>query len=533
MDPLSTQTSSSPAPTKQTALHNFEQIPSDLEGSTTGVDRKTKKRIQNRVAQRTYREAYHITPQRSRLRLSSLRTGTRIKQRLHDLQQQVHQLQQKEGEQQRDAQTRELEADDSGNEGATFYPPFAQIPTTTTMAMPIRPNLEVTSQDVPGTKPMGPDPWTSISSQPNMWNPPLGGANFVYNPFPLPTKPPLGLGSGAATLQSLSPANLPLDLSNNVLCPQTCHGEPPRDTLALSHGVEDTSQRQIINPVGNIFNTDEDGQICHSHGFNSPDLSPWGHRPEMRATSDDSIPARPIAHTPQPSYYRDATASMATTPIQWPGSGLPHPQATVEEQFEYVLSCAQRVGFDSFDTMALHYYTRNFHPASALALEQRLSRNRRLPELLAELRKQSVTWSTWQRRGYQDEMLKAAEEICTVEYNEFHKADGNGSESESMNEASLGDMLPNLWGLLTGLVSSNHQLSQRQISEVFTAVLVTRQSLDTTVNPYAGVGHTVNGHHASQALMTPGNAPIRIAKKRSEIDLPGDVPQRRTPAYYR
>ncbi|KAI0422644.1 hypothetical protein F5X98DRAFT_324843 [Xylaria grammica] len=448
MDPLSTQTSNPPVPITQTALHDFEQIPSDLEGSTAGVDRKTKKRIQNRVAQRTYR--------------------TRIKQRLHDLQQQVHQLQQKEGEQQRDAQTRELEADDSGNEGATFYPPFAQIPTTTTMAMPIRSNLEVTSQDVPGTKPMGPDPWTSISSQPNMWNPPLGvgGQNFVYNPFPLPTKPPLGLGSGAATLQSLSPANLPLDLSNNVLCPPTCHGEPPRDTLALSHGVEDTSQRQIINPVGNIFNTDEDGQICHSHGFNSPDLSPWGHRPEMRATSDDSIPARPIAHTPQPSYYRDTTASMATTPIQWPGSGLPHPQATVEEQFEYVLSCAQRVGFDSFDTMALHYYTRNFHPASALALEQRLSRNRRLPELLAELRKQSVTWSTWQRRGYQDEMLKAAEEICTVEYNEFHKADGNGSENESINEASLGDMLPNLGALLTGLVSSNPQLSQRQISEV-------------------------------------------------------------------
>ncbi|GAW11398.1 hypothetical protein ANO14919_007420 [Xylariales sp. No.14919] len=77
----------------------------------------------------------------------------------------------------------------------------------------------------------------------------------------------------------------------------------------------------------------------------------------------------------------------------------------------------------------------------------------------------------------------------------------------------------------------NSRANIRVLRHKFTAVLVARQSLDTTVNPYAGVGHTVNGHHASQVLMTPGNAPIRIAKERSETDLPGDVPQRRTPAY--
>ncbi|TGJ88323.1 hypothetical protein E0Z10_g446 [Xylaria hypoxylon] len=132
---------------------------------------------------------------------------------------------------------------------------------------------------------------------------------------------------------------------------------------------------------------------------------------------------------------------MATTPTQWPGSGLPNPQEKVEEQFEDVLTCARRVGFDSFDTMALHYYTRNFHPASAVAQEQRLSRNRRLPELLAGLRKQSSTWSNWQRRGYQDEMLKAAGEVYRMEYTEFHKADGNSSENDSVNEVPLEDMV--------------------------------------------------------------------------------------------
>ncbi|KAF2970438.1 hypothetical protein GQX73_g3100 [Xylaria multiplex] len=437
MDPHSNRTNDPPMPPSQIILQNAEHIPSNLEGSTTGVDRKTKKRIQNRVAQRTYR--------------------TRIKQRLHDLQQQVHQLQQREGEHQRDTQTRELEADDSGNEGVAIYPPFTRIPTT----MAVRSNLEATSQEIPR------DPWTGVHSQPNMWNSPLGATGFAYNPFPLPTKPPLELTPGT-TLQSLSPTSLPLDLSSSVLCSQTCHGEPPRDTLAFSRGVEDNSQHQIINTVGNIFETDEDGQICHSHGFNSPDLSPWGQKLELRAATDDSIPGRQTINTPQPNFYRDGITNppMATGPTQWSVGGLTNPQPTVEEQFEYVLGCAQRVGFDSFDTMALHYYTRNFHPASALALEQRLSRNRRLPELLAELRKQSTTWNPWQRRGYQDEILKAAEEICAIEYSGFHKADGNGSENESVNEAALGDTLPNLCAFLTGLVSSNPQLSQRQISEV-------------------------------------------------------------------
>lgn len=135
------------------------------------------------------------------------------------------------------------------------------------------------------------------------------------------------------------------------------------------------------------------------------------------------------------------TAPMTTAPTQWPGNGLPNTQSTVEEQFEYVLSCAQRVGFDSFDSMALHYYTRNFNPTSALALEQRLSRNRRLPELLAELRRQSMAWNTWQRRGYEHETLKAAEEICTMEFNEFRKSDVNNSENESASETILGDVV--------------------------------------------------------------------------------------------
>ncbi|KAI0975225.1 hypothetical protein F4678DRAFT_320588 [Xylaria arbuscula] len=447
MGPPSTGPNEFTFPMNQTALHSNEHSPSDLEGSTTGVDRKTKKRIQNRVAQRTYR--------------------TRIKQRLQDLQQQVHQLQQKEGEKPHDIQGCEIEADGSGNGGETFYTSFAPNPILPPIHNQNRDpfSVEATSQDITGIKSTDSGPWVGIPSQSILWNPPLGGTNFIYNTTPMRTRPPIDLASGAA-VQSLSPIRLPSDLSSSALGSQASHGESPLETLAFSRANEDNSQGHIHSRTENIYDGNE--QTSHFRGFNSPYTSPWGHKLEPKAPADDSIAASHIPRTPQATFHQDrfTTTPPVTTPSQAQGNWLSNQQATMEQQFEYVLSCAQRAGFDSFDTMALHYYTRNFNPSSALALEQRLSRNRRLPELLAELRKQSTNWSTLQRRGYQDEILKAAEEICAMEYNVFHTAESSNSEDESVSETALGDMLPNLWALLTGLVSSNHQLSQRQISEV-------------------------------------------------------------------
>ncbi|KAI0810123.1 hypothetical protein GGR55DRAFT_689292 [Xylaria sp. FL0064] len=434
-------------PTNRAALQKNEHDPSD-EGSTAGVDRKTKKRIQNRVAQRTYR--------------------TRIKQRLQDLQQQVHQLQQKDGEKQHNIQPSEIEADDGGAEGVAFYTSYTRNPTIPPLHGNSRDpfNLEMTSQDIPGMKSTDSSPWAGIPSQTNTWNSPLGGDNFIYNPSPMRTRPPVNFSSGFAP-QSLSPPRLSLDLPNSILCSPTCQGEAQRDTLVFSGGNKDNPRGLLNNQTGNIHETDEDGDICHSHGFNSPHTSPWGQKLESKTSSNDCIAARHVGPAPQQGFYQDRIthASMTAVPTQWPGNMPSNQQAAMEQQFEYVLNCAQHAGFDSFDTMALQYYTQNFHPSSALALEQRLSRNRRLPELLAELRKQSTTWSALQRRGYQDEALKAAEEICIMELNDFHRSKASRSDTDDASERLLADMLPNLWVLLTRIVSSNSQLSQRQISE--------------------------------------------------------------------
>ncbi|KAJ8131699.1 hypothetical protein O1611_g1931 [Lasiodiplodia mahajangana] len=446
MDPLSTPTSPLPLSPDQTGQHiSTEHVPADLEGSATGIDRKTKKRIQNRVAQRTYR--------------------TRIKQRLHDLQQEVHTLRQKEEEQQRDSRPYEAGVNDSEGEGMRFYSPFIRDFNAAPTHGKERSNMEAVRQDGPDIKTTDSGPWAGIPGQSNMWSSPAEDSGYLYNSgFHMPTRPRLELTAGA-TMQDLSPPTLPINISTSINYSPAYHREHQRDTLGFSSGIEGNLQQPVVNQANNPFATTEEGRVTNFQTFNSPRVSPWGHKVELNATAEGStspIAAR-HANIPQPILYPDGTTaeSMMPTPAQWPDNTFPNPQATLEERFEYVLSCAQRAGFDSFDTLSYHYYTRNFNPASALALDQRMSRNRRVPELLAELRKQAASWSTWQRRGYEDEMLKAAEEICITEFNEFRKWE----EPESLNETALGDMLPNLGAFLTALVASNPHLSQRQISE--------------------------------------------------------------------
>ena len=112
-----------------------------------------------------------------------------------------------------------------------------------------------------------------------------------------------------------------------------------------------------------------------------------------------------------------------------------------------MLECARRVGLGwDFDELATQYYTSSFQPGSALALEQRLSRNRRLPGLLSQLRQCLSTWGTSQRRGYEDESIKTAEQICVRELGEFFantqrhrdKVGEGGSEGVEQREGDGG-----------------------------------------------------------------------------------------------
>lgn len=141
----------------------------------------------------------------------------------------------------------------------------------------------------------------------------------------------------------------------------------------------------------------------------------WAQSPYMMSPGSSRMGTIPpsshgVSHSPWGSI---ATATDLSD------DGMPGANNTIEERFEYVLDCARKVGFETFDSMATQYYASNFDQSSSLAMDQRVSRNRHLPAMLADLRQNSNNWSVWERRGYQDETLKAAEEICAQECRDF------------------------------------------------------------------------------------------------------------------
>lgn len=171
--------------------------------------------------------------------------------------------------------------------------------------------------------------------------------------------------------------------------------------------------------------SEEDGNDAKL--FTNP--TSWENSPAMMSPTS----SRTGTVAPQSAISTSPWGSIATAATEVSDAGSPHQFSSIEERFEYVLECARRVGFDTFDSMAAQYYGSSFDPCSSLAMDQRLSRNRHLPALLSEIRQKSAQWSVWERRAYQDEALKTAEDICAIECREFRSMQDLGD----VNAANL------------------------------------------------------------------------------------------------
>ncbi len=84
-------------------------------------------------------------------------------------------------------------------------------------------------------------------------------------------------------------------------------------------------------------------------------------------------------------------------------------------RLQYVLDRINRIGFGNFDMVASAYYGGNFGESSPLADEQRISRNRRLPNVLLDIFRAANEWSEWERRGLHEEVLKQTERMLVPE----------------------------------------------------------------------------------------------------------------------
>ncbi|RFU76198.1 bzip transcription factor, bzip-1 [Trichoderma arundinaceum] len=147
-------------------------------------------------------------------------------------------------------------------------------------------------------------------------------------------------------------------------------------------------------------------------------------RPPPASNNPLAFSALPTASTPSAVLGSPVIAGSNATmrPVPQPGTQ----NASLDERIESIMETVQAAGFDSFDALVSAYYCDTFGEASPLANEQRLSRNRRLPKVIDDVFQATKQWSSWERRGFQEEILKTAESMLISE--------GAGARSSLMSK---------------------------------------------------------------------------------------------------
>lgn len=97
--------------------------------------------------------------------------------------------------------------------------------------------------------------------------------------------------------------------------------------------------------------------------------------------------------------------------------------------------------FNNFDDLVTAYYTGTFEQSSQLSNEQRMSRKRRLPGVISDLVRSAEQWSTQERCGFDDELLKATEAMLISENNKANDAMQSGI-TELLDAVDNGTELP-------------------------------------------------------------------------------------------
>ncbi|KAI9152064.1 Transcription factor lcsF [Paramyrothecium foliicola] len=183
----------------------------------------------------------------------------------------------------------------------------------------------------------------------------------------------------------------------------------------------------------------------------------------------------------------DAVTDMGPHPIAPTSTSMASQQTSLDERFERIMEQVEAAGFDSFDALVTTYYSAKFGEVSPLAHEQRLSRNRRLPKVVADVFHATGQWSGWERTGFYEEILRSTESMLINESTgarntlvsklapmiEAQKMMGGQATAESIlaMKRTIQDELPNSWALTMALaadqrVSWQHDRSNTALATV-------------------------------------------------------------------
>ncbi|PNY24618.1 Uncharacterized protein TCAP_05445 [Tolypocladium capitatum] len=153
------------------------------------------------------------------------------------------------------------------------------------------------------------------------------------------------------------------------------------------------------------------------------------------------------------------------TPVPLP---MPPGTASLDQRFEDIMQHVAAAGFESFDDLVTAYYRDTFCQTSPLANEQHLSRSRRLPKVISDVFQATGSWTHWERRGFQEEIVKMAESVLVSEGSGVGVGSSLTSQIGPLIEARDGPVvaeallgikksvqsdLPNLWALTMALAA--------------------------------------------------------------------------------
>ena len=110
---------------------------------------------------------------------------------------------------------------------------------------------------------------------------------------------------------------------------------------------------------------------------------------------------------------------------------------STEARLSHVLKAVAAAGFESLDSAVVAYYARSFKDDEWLRQEQRLNRVRRLPVLLRELHHASEGWCQWQRRSFQEQVVRSTEDILIGELEDHLTAKADPPHGQQANQTFM------------------------------------------------------------------------------------------------
>ncbi|KAL6903113.1 hypothetical protein GGI43DRAFT_401273 [Trichoderma evansii] len=463
---------------KQVVLPNYPVYMREEDDWTKVKDPKEKKKIQNRVAQRTYRH--------------------RMKARLGELQARLESREQ-DKPQQPLPENSELSTSEGGVRGFTA---INQMPDTESPSSPVSQIKRSSSQMPPSVQPavyeepaadgmdsmLPPMPHNDLNSPPPQTETPPETGSLLSTPDQ-PIIDQISRVPHEFVLDCLRFQTHLLNRLNSLQQQLNLAPSYPSSNGVPSQALESITQAEQV-PCVDAFSPAHGDDMEYSFDTN---VEVWktGAMSKIQSLSppsnDDNNHDNNNSNTLPYSEPTTPSAVLDCPELTGPGSSTisPLPQPTTEnisldERMEGIMEKVRAAGFDSFDALVSAYYCGNFGEASFLANEQRLSRNRRLPKVIDNVFQATRQWSAWERRGFQEEILKTAESMLKSEaasaHNplmakiapllDLHEITNQASTAEALVDLkrSIQDQLPNSWALGMALSFDSRNSWQRDRS---------------------------------------------------------------------